>query len=95
MPTDVKLEVDSKACTQTLKGCHPGLCLGFLSSVPREGGPLPRIEGVSELFDGVVLSREAEDAFLIQALFPDVLGTLLDQDGHHVRPEALLVHDGV
>ena len=67
----------------------------FSLFLPGEGGPLSGVEGVSELFDGVVLTRQAEDALLIQAVFLDVLHTLLDQDRHHVRPKPLLICDNV
>lgn len=59
--------------------------------LPGEGGPLSCIKGVSELFDSIVLTWEAEDALLIQAMFFDELHTLLHQDWHHVGPESLLI----
>lgn len=59
--------------------------------VPGEWGPLSCIKGISELFDSVVLTREAEDALLIQAVFFDELHTLLHQDGNHMRSKPLLV----
>lgn len=64
---------------------------GTMGVLPGEGGPLSCIEGVSELFDSIVLTRQAEDALLIQALFFDELNTLLHQDRHQVRPKALLI----
>lgn len=62
-----------------------------VATLPGEGRPLSGIEGVSELFDGVVLTRQAEDALLVQAVLLDELHALLHQDGHHAGPEALLV----
>lgn len=59
--------------------------------LPGEGGPLSCIKSVSELFDSVVLTREAEDALLVQAVLLDELHTLLHQDWHQVRSKALLV----
>ena len=35
---------------------------------PGEAGPLSCVEGVSELFDGVVLSGKPEDSLLAQAI---------------------------
>lgn len=64
---------------------------GYVSVSPGEGGSLSCIKGASELLDSIVLSGEAEDALLIQPMFFDVFYTLLHQDGHHVRPEALLI----
>lgn len=58
---------------------------------PGEGRPLSGVKGVSELFDRVVLTRQAEDALLIQAVLLDELHALLHQDGHHAGPKALLV----
>ncbi len=62
-----------------------------MSALPGKGGPLSCIEGVSELFDSVVLTRETENAFLFQAVFFDKLYTLLHQDRHSVRPKPLLI----
>ena len=64
------------------------LCVSVL---PGERGPLSCIEGISELLDGVVLTREAEDALLVQPMFCYIFYTLLHQDRHHARPEALLI----
>lgn len=64
-------------------------------TLPGERGPLSGIKGVSELFDGVVLARQAEYALLIQAVLFDEFCTLLDQDWHHVMPEPPLVRQCV
>lgn len=64
---------------------------GTTRALPGEGGPLSCIKGISELFDSIVLTREAEDTLLIQAMFFDELHTLLHQDWHYVRPEPLLI----
>lgn len=66
-----------------------------LGALPGEGGSLSGIEGFPELFDGVVLAREAENALLGQAVLLDELHALLHQDGHRARPEALLVRHRV
>lgn len=66
-----------------------------MSVLPGEGGPLSCIKGVSELFDSVVLARQAEDALFIQSMFFNELHTLLHQDWYHVRPETLLICYGV
>lgn len=63
--------------------------------LPGEGRPLSCIEGVSELFNDVVLARQPEDTLLLQPVFFDELHTLLHQDGHQVRPETLLICHGV
>lgn len=62
-----------------------------MAALPGEGRPLSGIEGVSELFDRVVLTRQAEDALLVQAVLLDELHALLHQDGNHAGAEALLV----
>ena len=62
---------------------------------PGEGGPLSRIKGISELFDSIVLPRQAEDALFIKPMFFNVLHTLLHQDWYHMRPETLLIRYGV
>jgi len=66
-----------------------------MSALPGEGGSLSCIEGISELFDSVVLTREAEDALLIQPMFFDKLHTFLHQDWHHVRSKTLLTRYSV
>lgn len=62
-----------------------------MSALPGEGGPLSCIKGVSELFHSIVLTREAEDALLVQAVLFYELHTLLHQDWHRVRPKTLLI----
>lgn len=64
-------------------------------ALPIERGPLPRVEGVPELSDQVVLAGQAEDSLLIHAVLPDELGALLHQDGHLVLPQFLLVGHGL
>lgn len=66
-----------------------------VEDLPGEGGPLSCIEGISELFYSIVLTREAEDALLIQPVLLDKLHTFLHQDGHRAGPEALLVRHSV
>ena len=63
--------------------------------LPGERGPLPRIKGVSELFDSVLLTRQAEDALLLQSVLFDELHAFLHQDWHHVRSKALLIRHNV
>lgn len=62
-----------------------------VSILPRKGRPFSCVEGVSELFDGVVLTGKAEDSLLFQSVLYDELRTLLYQDWYRVRSEALLV----
>lgn len=62
-----------------------------MSALPGEGGPLSCIKGISELFDSVILTREAEDPLFVQPMFFDELHALLHQDWHHLRSEALLI----
>lgn len=62
-----------------------------MSALPGEGWPLSCIKGVSELFHSIVLTREAEDSLLVQAVLFNELHTLLHQDWHRVRPKTLLI----